>query len=419
MPSVRSMTHMYESSYDSEHAPDRTYNADPPLSDLTMLACVLQAAKIPSRNGGPFYGPNRGGPTFSNSRSKIKLRRNRVKNTPQGFTLLLQEAEVAVACLGSEDETAFAVVELGEGSERDLDAFQNVCHEQIDVVKIFGSQHPLQHAARASTLEGQSLCLVCESVIRLANKTSVSTEIKCLRILHAIALVPVCESSVDRGQRGFSALAHAMRDGGVGPRNGILVLVQLVHQTARFSPCHHAVENLRDVCAIDLFFAQSVHLLRPCHRELRDVVDAHLEHVAENPLEHNQVHDLGHGGLVVEQLFDAAGEFQRVPAQNSSLVEVGDQSHTVNLHFVLDDAEKIFDEQHIQAGQGYFMQFGDKQLGDGTMLQIVHRFATQVVQIVAEVCREAAGGEQLGCRSIGSDGSKHFAGPGQLAQLWR
>ena len=66
-----------------------TYNADPPLSDLTMLACVLQAAKTPSRNGGPFYGPNRGGPTFSNSRSKIKLRRNRVKNTPQGFTLLL------------------------------------------------------------------------------------------------------------------------------------------------------------------------------------------------------------------------------------------------------------------------------------------------------------------------------------------
>jgi hypothetical protein len=56
-----------------------------------MLACVLQAAKTPSRNGGPFYGPNRGGPTFSNSRSKIKLRRNRVKNTPQGFTLLLGE----------------------------------------------------------------------------------------------------------------------------------------------------------------------------------------------------------------------------------------------------------------------------------------------------------------------------------------
>jgi hypothetical protein len=54
-----------------------------------MLACVLQAAKTPSRNGGPFYGPNRGGPTFSNSRSKIKLRRNRVKNTTQGFTLLL------------------------------------------------------------------------------------------------------------------------------------------------------------------------------------------------------------------------------------------------------------------------------------------------------------------------------------------
>jgi hypothetical protein len=49
-----------------------TYNADPPLSDLTMLACVLQAAKTPSRNGGPFYGPNRGGPTFSNSRSKLE-----------------------------------------------------------------------------------------------------------------------------------------------------------------------------------------------------------------------------------------------------------------------------------------------------------------------------------------------------------
>jgi hypothetical protein len=64
-----------------------------------------------------------------------------------------------------------------------------------------------RHPARASTLEGQSLCLVCESVIRLANKTSVSTEIKCLRILHAIALVQVCESRVDRGQRGFSALA--------------------------------------------------------------------------------------------------------------------------------------------------------------------------------------------------------------------
>jgi hypothetical protein len=61
--------------------------------------------------------------------------------------------------------------------------------------------------ARASTLEGHSLCLVCESVIRLANKTSVSTEIKGLRILHAIALVPVCESRVDRGQRGFSAIA--------------------------------------------------------------------------------------------------------------------------------------------------------------------------------------------------------------------
>ena len=62
--------------------------------------------------------------------------------------------------------------------------------------------------ARASALERQSLCLVCESVIRLANKTSVSTEINCLRILHAIALVLVCESRVDRGQRGFSALAH-------------------------------------------------------------------------------------------------------------------------------------------------------------------------------------------------------------------
>ena len=62
-------------------------------------------------------------------------------------------------------------------------------------------------SARASTLEGQSLCLVCESVIRLANKTSVSTEINRSRILHAIALVPVCESRVDRGQRGFSALA--------------------------------------------------------------------------------------------------------------------------------------------------------------------------------------------------------------------
>jgi hypothetical protein len=60
--------------------------------------------------------------------------------------------------------------------------------------------------ARASALEGQSLCLVCESVIRLANKTSVSTEINCPRILHAIALVPVCESRVDRGQRGFSVL---------------------------------------------------------------------------------------------------------------------------------------------------------------------------------------------------------------------
>jgi len=44
-------------------------------------------------------------------------------------------------------------------------------------------------------------------VIRLANKTSVSTEINCPRILHAIALVPVCESRVDRGQRGFSAIA--------------------------------------------------------------------------------------------------------------------------------------------------------------------------------------------------------------------
>ena len=61
--------------------------------------------------------------------------------------------------------------------------------------------------ARASALERQSLCLVCESVIRLANKTSVSTEINSSRILHAIALVPVCESRVDRGQRGFSALA--------------------------------------------------------------------------------------------------------------------------------------------------------------------------------------------------------------------
>jgi hypothetical protein len=60
-----------------------------------MLACVLQAAKTPSRNGGPFYGPNRGGPTFSNSRSKIKLRRNRVKNTPQGFTLLLERTRSA------------------------------------------------------------------------------------------------------------------------------------------------------------------------------------------------------------------------------------------------------------------------------------------------------------------------------------
>jgi hypothetical protein len=67
-----------------------TYNVDPPLSDLTILVRVLQAAKTPLRNGGPFYGPNRGGPTFSNSRSKIKLRRNRVKNTPQGFTLLLR-----------------------------------------------------------------------------------------------------------------------------------------------------------------------------------------------------------------------------------------------------------------------------------------------------------------------------------------
>jgi len=61
--------------------------------------------------------------------------------------------------------------------------------------------------ARASVLERQSLCLVCESVIRLANKTSVSTEINRPRIFHASALVPVCESRVDRGQRGFSALA--------------------------------------------------------------------------------------------------------------------------------------------------------------------------------------------------------------------
>ena len=49
--------------------------------------------------------------------------------------------------------------------------------------------------------------MVCESVIRLANKTSVSTEINCLRILHAITLVPVCESRVDSGQRVFSAFA--------------------------------------------------------------------------------------------------------------------------------------------------------------------------------------------------------------------
>jgi hypothetical protein len=77
-----------------------TYNADPPLSDLTMLACVLQAAKTPSRNGGPFYGPNRGGPTFSNSRSKIKLRRNRVKNTPQGFTLLLSPLDYTCSVKG-------------------------------------------------------------------------------------------------------------------------------------------------------------------------------------------------------------------------------------------------------------------------------------------------------------------------------
>jgi hypothetical protein len=77
-----------------------TYNADPPLSDLTMLACVLQAAKTPSRNGGPFYGPNRGGPTFSNSRSKIKLRRNRVKNTTQGFTLLLSPLDYTCSVKG-------------------------------------------------------------------------------------------------------------------------------------------------------------------------------------------------------------------------------------------------------------------------------------------------------------------------------
>ena len=51
--------------------------------------------------------------------------------------------------------------------------------------------------------------MICESVIRLANKTSVSTEINRPRIFHASALVPVCESRVDRGQRGFSALALA------------------------------------------------------------------------------------------------------------------------------------------------------------------------------------------------------------------
>jgi hypothetical protein len=78
----------------------KTYNTDPPLSDLTMLACVLQAAKTPSRNGGPFYGPNRGGPTFSNSLSKIKLRRNRVKNTPQGFTLLLSPLDYTCSVKG-------------------------------------------------------------------------------------------------------------------------------------------------------------------------------------------------------------------------------------------------------------------------------------------------------------------------------
>ena len=41
--------------------------------------------------------------------------------------------------------------------------------------------------ARASTLEGQSLCLVCESVIRLANKASVSTEINSLLIQSIVA----------------------------------------------------------------------------------------------------------------------------------------------------------------------------------------------------------------------------------------
>ena len=80
-----------------------------------------------------------------------------------------------------------------------------LCNEHRSLQKQpTGERHS---GARASTLEGQSLCLVCESVIRLANKTSVSTEINRPRILHAIALVPVCESRVDRGQRGFSALA--------------------------------------------------------------------------------------------------------------------------------------------------------------------------------------------------------------------
>ena len=59
-----------------------------------MLACVLQEAKprtsvVSLERSQPWRLS-----TFSNSRSKIKLRRNRVKNIPQGFTLFLCQTKL-------------------------------------------------------------------------------------------------------------------------------------------------------------------------------------------------------------------------------------------------------------------------------------------------------------------------------------
>ena len=60
----------------------------PSLSGQTMLACVLQAAKPPRTTAAPLQ-QQKAQRHILNLRSKTKLRRSRLKNTPQGFALSL------------------------------------------------------------------------------------------------------------------------------------------------------------------------------------------------------------------------------------------------------------------------------------------------------------------------------------------